>query len=254
MKINIISFLVGLAAGSFGGLAGMGGGIIMIPLMIHFLRLNQHQAHGTSLVAIIFTGISGAITYAVNGAVDITAAVILAGTAVPTTRMGAHYAHALPSWKLRKAFGIFLIFCAVFLFLKPYLTGVIGTVPGYAKIIILVITGLIAGFLSGMMGVGGGSIMVPVMVLLSGFTQHVAQGTSLLVMVPAGAAGAITHRKLGNVVHRILFGLIPGVLLGTYLGSSFAYLLPDDVLRTIFAAVIIGMGVSYARACAPEET
>jgi uncharacterized protein len=254
MKTYIISFLVGLAAGTFGGLAGLGGGIIMIPLMVYVLGLSQHQAHGTSLVALVFTGISGAITYALNGAIDLAAAVLLAGPAVFTARAGAHYAHALPSWVLKKAFGIFLIFCAVLLFLKPCLADVIGAVPGYAKIVILLTTGLVTGFLSGMMGVGGGAIMVPVMVLLAGFTQHVAQGTSLLVMVPAGAVGAITHRKLGNVVHRLLVGLIPGILLGTYLGGSFAYLLPDNVLRTIFAVVIIWMGVRYARTRPPEET
>jgi hypothetical protein len=252
MKTNIVSFLVGLAAGIFGGLAGLGGGIIMIPLMIYVLKLTQHQAHGTSLVAIVFTGISGAITYALNGAIDFMAAVLLAGTAVFTARAGAHYAHILPAWKLRKNFGIFLIFCSGLLFFKPYLTDVIGTVPGYAKIIILLITGLLTGFLSGMMGVGGGAIMVPVMVLLAGFTQHVAQGTSLLVMVPAGVAGALTHRKLGNVVHRLLVGLIPGILLGTYLGGSFAYLLPDNILRIIFAVVIIWMGLRYARTRASE--
>ena len=252
MKTNIISFLIGLAAGIFGGLAGLGGGIIMIPLMIYVLKLSQHQAHGTSLVAIVFLGISGAITYGLNGAIDLTAAVLLAGTAVFTARAGAHYAHILPAWKLRKNFGIFLIFCSVLLFFKPYLANVIGTVPGYAKIIIFLITGLLTGFLSGMMGVGGGAIMVPVMVLLAGFTQHVAQGTSLLVMVPAGFAGALTHRKLGNVVHRLLVGLIPGVLLGTYFGGSFAYLLPDNILRTIFAVVIIWMGLRYAKTKTPE--
>lgn len=252
MKIYIISFLVGLAAGTFGGLAGLGGGLIMIPLMIYVLKLSQHQAHGTSLVAIIFTGISGAITYALNGAIDLMAAVLLAGPAVFTARAGAHYAYVLPAWKLKKTFGVFLIFCAVLLFLKPYLTNVIGTVPDYAKIVILLTTGLVTGFLSGMLGVGGGTILVPVMVLLAGFTQHVAQGTSLLFMVPVGAVGAMTHRQLGNVVHKLLVGLIPGILLGTYLGGSFAYLLPDNVLRTIFAIVIVWMGGRYAQTQAIE--
>lgn len=252
MKTTIISFLVGLAAGSFGGLAGLGGGIIMIPLMVYVLKLSQHQAHGTSLVALVFTGISGAITYALSGAIDLTAAVLLAGTAIFTARAGAHYAHILPAWKLKKNFGIFLIFCSVLLFFKPYLANVIGTVPAYAKIVIFLITGLFTGFLSGMMGVGGGIIMVPVMVLLAGFTQHVAQGTSLLVMVPAGAVGAMTHRKLGNVVHRLLVGLIPGILLGTYLGGSLANLLPDNILRIIFAVVIMVTGLRYAKTRTPE--
>ncbi|HNS56405.1 MAG TPA: sulfite exporter TauE/SafE family protein, partial [Smithellaceae bacterium] len=112
---------------------------------------------------------------------------------------------------------------------------------------ILLLTGLGTGFLSGMMGVGGGAIMVPVMVLLVGFTQHVAQGTSLLVMVPAGVVGALTHQRLGNVVPELLWGLIPGLLLGTYLGGNFAYLLPENALRNIFAVIIIWIGLRYTR-------
>jgi len=253
MKINLISFLVGLAAGIFGGLAGLGGGIVMIPLMIHVLKLNQHQAHGTSLLALVFTGISGAITYGLNGAVDLAAALLLAGTAVFTARAGAHYCNVLPAWKLRKYFGFFLLVCAALLLSKPYLFALVGDIPGYAKAIILLATGLATGFLSGMMGIGGGGIMGLVMVLLTGSTQHIAQGTSLLVMVPTGAAGALTHYKLGNVVQRLLVGLIPGILLGTYLGGSFAYLLPENVLRIIFTAVVIWMGWRYARTAAPKD-
>ena len=254
MKTNITSFLIGLAAGCVAGLAGLGGGILMVPLLIHVLKLSQHRAHGTSLVAIVFTGLSGAITYALNGAVDFTAAVLLAVTAVFTARARARYAHILPAWKLRKYFGIFLLFCSLMLLLKPYLTVGSDSVPGYAKVLIFLITGLGSGFLSGIMGAGGGIIMVPVMVLLTGFSQHVAQGTSLLVMIPTGATGAATHWRLGNVTRKILIGLIPGILLGTFLGGSFAHLLPDNILRTIFAAVTIWLGWRYVRTKDPEKS
>ena len=252
MKINFISFAIGFAAGIFGGLIGLGGGLIMIPLMVGVLKLSQHKAHGTSLVALVFTGISGSITYALNGAIDITAAVLLALTAIFTAPLGAHYAHTLAEWKLKKTFGAFLIFCSVLLLLKPYLVNVIGTVPDYAKIIVFLITGAFTGFLSGMMGVGGGTIMVPVMVLLAGFTQHVAQGTSLLVMVPAGSIGAFTHWKLGNIETEILYGLVPGILLGTYLGGNLANIIPDNTLRLIFAVIIISLGFHYFKTSSPE--
>ena len=166
--------------------------------------------------------------------------------------MGARYCNVLTEKKLKKYFGAFLIFCAVLLFLKPYLTGFIGTVPGYANIIIFLITGAITGFLSGMMGVGGGTIMIPVMVILIGFTQHVAQGTSLLVMVPTGAIGAFTHWKMGNVEKGILWGLIPGIILGTYLGGNFANIIPEDTLRLIFAFIMIFVGLRYFRTSSPE--
>ena len=84
MKTIIISLFIGLTAGAFGGILGIGGGLIMIPLMVGVLKLTQHKAHGTSLVALVFTGIGGSITYALNGAIDITAAALLALTAVFT--------------------------------------------------------------------------------------------------------------------------------------------------------------------------
>ncbi|MBA4419429.1 MAG: permease, partial [Syntrophus sp. (in: bacteria)] len=62
--------VTGFSGGLLGGFVGIGGGIVMIPLMTHFLRLTQHQAHGTSLVAIIFTASIGAVTYATHGDVN----------------------------------------------------------------------------------------------------------------------------------------------------------------------------------------
>jgi hypothetical protein len=243
--VIIISLIIGLTAGAFGGILGIGGGLIMIPLMVEILKLTQHKAHGTSLVALVFTGFSGAITYSLNASIDFTAAALLALTAVLTAPLGARYCNVLTEKELKKYFGVFLIFCAVLLFLKPYLPGFVSTPPGYGIIIIFLMTGAITGFLSGMMGVGGGTIMIPVMVLLAGFTQHVAQGTSLLVMVPAGAIGAFTHWKLGNIEQGTLWGLIPGIILGTFLGGNFASIIPDNTLRLVFALVILFIGLRY---------
>ena len=90
------------------------------------------------------------------------------------------------------------------------------------------------------------------MVIVAGLTQHVAQGTSLLVMVPAGGIGAFSHWKMGNVEKGILWGLIPGIILGTYLGGNLANLFSDNILRSIFVVVIIWMGIRYAKTSAPE--
>ncbi|MBS1113461.1 MAG: hypothetical protein H6Q92_1224, partial [Nitrospirae bacterium] len=126
-------------------------------------------------------------------------------------------------------------------------------VSGSTKIVTLLLTGIFSGFLSGMMGVGGGTIMVPAMVLLSGFSQHTAQGTSLLSMVPAGGVGAFTHWKLGNVKSDLLTGLIPGILIGTYLGGSLAHILSEGTLRVVFAGVLIWTGLRYLKTRAPEN-
>ncbi|GAB6269728.1 MAG: sulfite exporter TauE/SafE family protein [Smithella sp.] len=252
MATIIISFVIGLITGTFGGLIGIGGGVIMIPLMVEVLKLSQHKAHGTSLVALVFTGLGGAITYASHSTLNLAAAAFLALTAVLTAPLGARYCDVLTEKKLKKYFGVFLICCAAVLLLKPYLSDIIPPATGYTKIFVFLITGAFTGFLSGMMGVGGGTIMVPVMVILTGFSQHMAQGTSLLVMVPAGAIGAFTHWKMGNVEKGILWGLIPGIILGTYLGGNFAYLFSDNILRLIFVVVILWMGIRYVKAPIPE--
>ena len=250
-----MSFLIGFFAGSFGGLVGLGGGVIMVPLMDGILKLPQLKAHGTSLVALVFTGITGAVTYALRGNVDVMASVLLASTAIFTARAGARYANALPEWKLKKYFGIFMILITILLLMKPYLLSNAGAteVQIWVKVIVLMLTGVVTGFLSGMMGVGGGTIMVPAMVLLAGFTQHTAQGSSLLAMVPSGGVGAHTHWRLGNVDNRVLVGLIPGILIGTFLGSNLAHFISEDTLRIIFAAVLVWTGIRYLRASANHK-
>jgi uncharacterized membrane protein YfcA len=241
------SFLIGLAAGSFGGLVGLGGGVVMIPLMVGVAGLQQKQAHGTSLVALVFTGLVGAATYATRGQVDVLAAGLLALTATVTARFGARYAHVLPEWKLKRSFGAFLLAIALILLARPWLRGADAHPATWVTATVLLTTGLFTGFLSGMMGVGGGSIMVPAMVLLAGFPQVLAQGSSLLAMVPAGAVGAYTHFRLGNVVRGLLPGLIPGILVGTVAGSTFALRLPEVALRLTFAAVLVWTGSKYHR-------
>jgi uncharacterized protein len=97
------------------------------------------------------------------------------------------------------------------------------------------------------MGVGGGAIMVPLMVIAGGMSQHVAQGTSLLAMVPIAGAGAVTHHRLGNVKTGIAVGLSLGAIVGGYLGGSMANVIPELWLRTLFSVVGIWMGLRYIR-------
>jgi uncharacterized membrane protein YfcA len=250
----MVSFTIGFCAGIFGGLVGLGGGVIIIPLLVGFLELDQYRAHGTSLVAVVCTGIAGAVVYALKDNVDVMASILLAATAVMTARMGARFAHTLAEWKLKRSFGWFLLIMSGLLLAKPYLPHVHGMETGWPCVLVLLVSGVFTGFLSGMMGVGGGSLVVPAMVLLAGFTQHIAQGSSLLAMVPAGGMGAYTHWKLGNVRTDILKGIIPGVFIGTILGSYLANVLPAVILQILFAVVLTWTGLRYLRAQRPPDT
>jgi len=252
----MISILIGLAAGVFGGLIGVGGGAVMIPLMVRYFKFSQHQGHGTSLMALVFTGLAGAVTYYSKGSVDIWSAALLAASAMVTARFGALYANALPEWRLKRAFGFFLIFISLLLLSKPYLLHLAflpHQVSGWTKVAVLLTTGVFTGFFSGMMGIGGGSIMVAAMVLLAGFSQYSAQGSSLLAMVPAALVGSYTHWRLGNVVFWVLPGLIAGIIVGTYLGGNLAHLLSEADLRLVFAAMLILMGLRDVRGAAKKR-
>lgn len=103
----------------------------------------------------------------------------------------------------------------------------------------LVVLGLLAGYLSGLVGIGGGIIMVPVLVLFFGFTQHKAQGTTLaLLMIPVGIFGVMNYHKTGNVDIKTALLLCCGFVLGSYLGSKTAISLSQDTLRKIFAVLM----------------
>lgn len=243
---------IGAAAGFFGGMVGLGGGIVMVPMLTGVAGFSQRRAHGTSLAALVFTGMAGAATYALSGAVDLVAAGTLAATAVISAGAGARSAHHLPADKLKRYFGFFQLVIAALLLAKPWLIQ--GGVPGvWMKIFWLLAAGAVTGYLSGMMGVGGGSIMVPAMVLLAGMEQHVAQGSALLAMVPAGIAGAMAHHRLGNVEAGTLWWLLPGIVAGTFAGGMAAAAINADWLRGLFACVLVYMGAHYATTRAAEK-
>jgi uncharacterized membrane protein YfcA len=244
---QFLGFIIGLSGGLFGGLVGIGGGVIMIPLMTRLAKLSQIQAHGTSLVAIVFTGLIGAGTYFLHGSVDWFAALLLSLTAVLTARYGALYAHSLPEKKLKKAFGVFLITVSLILLAKNAILGIVHRPSWWVQGAAYLFNGAVAGFIAGMMGVGGGGIMIPLMVLLAGLDQHAAQGTSLLVMCPAGLMGALTHYKLGNVGTRIVWGLATGAMVGVFLGGTAANLLSGSTLTIIFCGFGLWMGARYVR-------
>lgn len=240
-----MNLLIGLLGGFLGSLVGLGGGVVMIPLMVSVKKLTQHSAHGTSLVVVVFTGLVGAITYFYYHAVDWKISIVLAISAILTARLGALYAHSLPERKLKRAFGAFLIFVAILLLMKPYFPKQVHAADIWFRGGVFLLTGALTGFVSGMMGVGGGTVMIPPMVLLGGMGQHLAQGTSLLAMIPVGISGALTHHKLGNVKTDMVAGLIVGAVIGGYLGGTAANLLPEIYLRYVFATVLILIGLRY---------
>lgn len=230
------SLAIGFLAGVLAGMFGVGGGFLMVPLYLAWLKIDQKKAHATSLGAIIPISIAGAIGYASSGDVQWQAALYLLAGSIFGARYGAKLLHTISLTKLQLVFGLLLTFSALRLLWSAQPTQLVDGVAGHA---LLTAVGFFAGTMSGLLGIGGGIIMVPAMIIASGITAIEARGTSLAVIVGTGISGTLAHNKRGNIIGQIaiLSGLagVPATYIGIYLSHN----LPERVSSIFFAAMLL---------------
>jgi uncharacterized membrane protein YfcA len=236
MRTHALPFLFGLMSGALGGLMGVGGGILLVPLLVHTLRIGQHEAQGTSLAFVTATALIAASFYFWQGNLDVPLALVLALGAVPGVLLGAALARKLTARRLRQAFGILMLLTAIrILVVGPAHAGLASPWRPAANVAL----GGLIGILSGLLGFGGGTILVPVLVLGEGYPQHLAQGVSLLMILPTGIVGAWSHARHGHVVRRVLPGLMAGGALGAALGALLAHRIEAGTLSRLFAVFLL---------------
>lgn len=113
----------------------------------------------------------------------------------------------------------------------------------FTIIVILLSIGLAAGFLSGLVGIGGGIIIVPVLVYFLGFSQHQAQGTTLFMfLLPIGIFGVLNYHKQGYVDYKTALIICSTFIFGSYFGSKFAISIDQKTIKQIFGVIIILLG------------
>lgn len=194
-----LSFIgIGLTAGLLSGLFGVGGGTVIVPLLVLLLSFGQRISAGTSLAAIVPTASVGVISYAISGSVAWIPALILAAGAVVGAQIGSRLLPRVSQTALRWGFVAFLLVVIVSLFLVIPSRAAefeLGWLNGAALVAVGVVTGVIAGLI----GVGGGVIIVPVLMLGFGTSDLVAKGTSLLMMIPTAVSGTIGNLRHHNV-------------------------------------------------------
>jgi uncharacterized membrane protein YfcA len=111
------------------------------------------------------------------------------------------------------------------------------------EIVIALAVGLTAGLLSGMLGIGGGTIAIPGMVLLLGVEQHTAQGVALAAMLITALVGAYVHHRQDNVKLRMALWIVPGALAFSVLGAWAAGMVTADWLTKVFAITLLVIGI-----------
>jgi len=231
--------LVGIAAGLLSGLLGVGGGVIIVPLLALWLAFPQKMAQATSLVAIFFAAISGAISYGIGGDVLIIPAILIAVAGILGTFIGAWLLHRMAEHQVQLLFVLILVIAAV-----RMAWGSEGSAAGIASFEVwhyvgFALAGLAMGTLSSLVGVGGGIVLVPILVFLMGVGSHVAQGTSLLVMIPVAFTGAWRNSRHGYVNWRAGVWIGVAGIVGAAAGSLFALELPEVWLQRGFALLLL---------------
>ncbi|MFP1603188.1 sulfite exporter TauE/SafE family protein [Microbacterium esteraromaticum] len=236
---------IGLLAGLLSGLFGVGGGTVIVPLLVLMLHYGQRRGAGTSLAAIVPTASIGVISYALADAVAWIPALILAGGAVVGAQIGTWLLPKVSQSALRWGFVAFLVAVIVSLFVViPSREAEL--VLGWGNGIGLAGVGVGTGIIAGLIGVGGGVVVVPVLMLVFGTSDLVAKGTSLLMMIPTAISGTIGNLRHGNV-DLLAAGIIGlAACTTTALGAWLATIVDPFVGNMLFAGYLLFIAVQMS--------
>jgi len=229
--------VIGVVAGFFSALFGVGGGLVIVPLLLLVAHWDERPAMATSLAAIGMTALTGTILYALHGKVDPSYAALVGLPAAVGAVVGAALQQRIRRRGLSLLFSVLLVGVAIELLLSP---------PRLSESFALAVAlGFSAGILAGLFGVGGGILFVPTLLAL-GLSQLHAEATSLLAILPTAAAGTWRQSRYGNVRWRSAGVLGLSSIAGTEGGILVATSLPEDVLRRLFAVLMLGVAAQLA--------
>jgi len=269
--------------GVLGGMAGVGGGVLAIPLLTSWVGVTQHQAHGTSLAAVMSTGFIGASTYYLmgDGSVDLFAAAVISPCAALFSIVGVRFCNRASPRTLKLMMATFTLSAAMITGWREYISRnpkdqseseeivakkespVTGTLSTTRKafnwedmkteiaertknpneVLKFLAFGTATGIIAGLLGVGGGVVLLPLLTLGTDMPQQLIFGTVLAAFVPVTVIGTISHARSGNVVWRLMPGLFLGSALGAYVGSRISIYLSEPQQRGVVIAVMTSVGI-----------
>lgn len=237
-------FPIGMAIGFIASILGLGGGVFMTPLLLlaGFVS-TQPDAAGTSVAAVVFTGISSSIAYFGRKVIDFRIGLSFMPTAIVGVFLGkAIIASVNPSW-LTIAFGVFLLYPVGMMLLgktpKDAKTRLKGWSSGIRYYVLVAIIGLVAGVATKLFGIGGGTVFVPSLVVLLGIDIVTAAATSLFVMIPIALISAITSWQAGTLHWMLALPLILGIIIGAQIGPRVGKSISKKRLRQVFGIVLL---------------
>ncbi|ADH64966.1 protein of unknown function DUF81 [Allomeiothermus silvanus DSM 9946] len=266
LEFSLLIFLGSLLAGGVGALTGLGGGVILVPLLVLGFKVDLHYALGASLISVIATSSGAASAYVREGYSNLRIGMFLEVATTLGALLGAHLVGILPKSWVATVFGVALLYSAFQSFQDRYKDGQPSTVPSDPLAVRLrmestyptpqglqpytvhrVLGGFslmgVAGMLSGLLGIGSGAVKVLAMERVMGLPYKVSTTTSNFMIGVTAAASAGVYLSRGYIDPLLAMPVMLGVFLGSLLGARILSKAAPGRLRLLFVGVIALLGV-----------
>lgn len=256
LLLTLFGFLVGIIA----SLAGIGGGAFIVPILTILYDFVPANAVGTSLTSIIFTAAASTINYARQKRIYYKTGLILAITTAPGAFLGARLTRIIPPNLLGLIFGFFIIFIALRMIvsLNDFRSKKANLEEGKVQLIlksdkevvssernIFLGAGLsfFGGLTSGLLGIGGGVLVVPIMVFALKMPIHNATATSMFTMIVTSISGVVEHYMANHIYFEYALLLALGTIFGAQVGAYTSKRISGKSLRRIFGIVLLFVSI-----------
>lgn len=233
---------LGAALGFLGGLFGIGGGIIAVPVLALAFGKSQALAQGTSLAMMVPVLVVGWWRYSRRQPVPWRPALQLGLLASATTWLVAMLATRLEPGILRAVFGVFLLLLALRMLTRKT-AAASSPAPGKLDLRLLPLVGIAGGASMGLLGIGGGLVATPILTGVFGQRQAVAQSLSLAMVTPCSVIALITYGAADRVDWAMGLPMAVGGLLTVSAGVALAHRLPERRMRLAFAWMVLVTGL-----------
>ena len=231
-----LAVLIGISLGLLGG----GGSILTVPTLVYVMNVEPKAAIAMSLPVVGITALTAAIKHWRAGHVDLRVAIGFGVVAMAGALAAARAAKAVPGVVQLTLLGAVMVAAAV-LMMRPRVSANPTANAAHRRPIVLGIVGVGVGALTGLVGIGGGFLFVPALVLLGGLPIKRAVGTSLIVIAMNTAGGAIGYRGQATIDWRIVAGFTACAVLGSLIGARAVGRVSADNLRRWFAGFLLVM-------------
>lgn len=265
MAATLLLLLLGVAVGIFGAVLGLGGGIIIVPVLTFLFDMPIHNAIAISLVVITANSMSTSAVYLKTGMSNLNLGIVLSIASVIGALVGSKTAVHLPQSKVMIILGIIQFIMAYFTYIKAkkgskscngddsskksffygeYLDKAVGQIIKYnpIKVVYNVIFSIFSGIFSGLSGAGGGIFIILGMNLISDMPIKAATATSSFVIGFTAAAGSIVYMQAGFVDVKVVCSIILGIYLGTTISMRYFYKITDKKVSYLLVMLLLAVG------------